>query len=116
MGAQIGHLVFNNSRIVLVFSADEETADKILIRGIFEVDPVARAEDEIFFKEFISTVMGDFLPASAISDLNGFVYTNTLKPPPGFYETTIEEFEIAMKIEDDQEDNEHNIWLEINEK
>jgi hypothetical protein len=112
----MGHLVFNNSRIVLVFSADEQSANKIMIRGIFEIDPIARAEDEDFYKDFISTVMQDFLPASAISDLNEFVYTNTLNPAPGFYETSIEEYSIALKVEDDQGDEEHNIWLEIIEK
>jgi hypothetical protein len=114
IGATLGTYQYNASTLImLIYGTNPETADDLLMRGAFLIDSETRSEDEVFFQEFITILLEDFIPTPALEELLQFIADN---PDLGTYESTIYGFEIYLSIKDDTARNTHNIVLIIDEK
>lgn len=104
--------VSSSGRVVLAFDPNPETSDYIIIQSMLDIDPGARAEDEIAVQEFLGTVLKLFLPSPTLENTLQFYIEHT---DLGLYESTINGFDISLLIKDYPEKEKRQFYLEIKE-
>jgi hypothetical protein len=104
--------VGSSGRVVLAFDPNPETSDYIIIESLLDIDPEARAEDEIAVQEFMGVILKLYLPSPALEDTLQFVIEH---PELGIHESTINGFTVSLLIQDLTEKEKHQLFLRIKE-